>query len=69
MMGSLKKGDEVITAGGMVGRITKVSESYVTIEIAQLPETKPGQEPQPVEVSFQKNAVQTLLPNGTIKAI
>jgi preprotein translocase subunit YajC len=69
MMGALKKGDEVITAGGMVGRITKVSETYVTIEIAQLPETKPGQEPQSVEVSFQKSAVQTLLPNGTIKAI
>jgi len=69
MMGALKKGDEVITAGGMVGRITKVSEAYVTIEIAELQESKPGQEPQAVEVTFQKNAVQTLLPNGTIKAI
>ncbi len=69
MMGALKKGDEVITAGGMVGRITKVGEAYVTLEIAQLPEAKAGQEPQAVEVSFQKNAIQTLLPNGTIKAL
>jgi len=59
----------VVTAGGMVGRITKVTETYVTIEIAQLPEARPGQEPQSVEVTFQKNSIQTLLPNGTIKAI
>ena len=44
MMGALKKGDEVVTAGGMVGRITKVGETYVTIEIAQLPEARHGQE-------------------------
>jgi preprotein translocase subunit YajC len=69
MMGALKKGDEVVTAGGMVGRITKVGETYVTIEIAQLPEARHGQDPQGVEVTFQKSAIQTLLPNGTIKAI
>jgi preprotein translocase subunit YajC len=69
MMGALKKGDEVVTAGGMVGRITKVGETYVTIEIAQLPEARHGQDPQGVEVTFQKSAIQTLLPNGTITAI
>jgi preprotein translocase subunit YajC len=69
MMGALKKGDEVVTAGGMVGRITKVGETYVTIEIAELPEARHGQEPQSVEVTFQKSAIQTLLPTGTIKAI
>ena len=69
MMGALKKGDEVVTAGGMVGRITKVGETYVTIEIAELPEARHGQEPQGVEVTFQKNSIQTLLPTGTIKAI
>jgi preprotein translocase subunit YajC len=53
----------------MVGRITKVGETYVTIEIAQLPEARHGQDPQGVEVTFQKSAIQTLLPNGTIKAI
>ncbi len=57
MLESLKKGDEVITAGGLVGRVTKVGESYVTLEVAG------------VEMPIQKSAVQTLLPNGTIKAI
>jgi len=57
MLESLKKGDEVITAGGLVGRVTKVGESYVTLDVAG------------VEMPVQKSAVQTLLPNGTIKAI
>lgn len=69
MLGALKKGDEVVTAGGIVGKITKVGESYITLEIAQLPETRHGQEAPSVEVNFQKSAIQTLLPNGTIKAI
>ena len=59
---ALSKGNEVVTAGGMVGRITKVGESYVTIEVARA-----GGEA--VEVNVQKSAVTTLLPNGTIKAI
>jgi len=58
MVEALQKGDEVITGGGVLGRITKVSEAYVSLEIA--PNT---------EVSVQKAAVQTLLPKGTIKSI
>jgi len=58
MIDALQKGDEVITAGGVLGRITKVSEAYITVEIAA--ET---------EVSLQKSAVQTLLPKGTIKSV
>ena len=58
MVDALQKGDEVITAGGVVGRIAKVSEAYVTVEIAAN-----------TEVSLQKTAVQTLLPKGTIKSI
>ncbi len=69
MIAALKKGDEVVTAGGMVGRITKVGENYVTLEIAPGPEVKHGQESSPVEINLQKGAVQTLLPNGTIKSI
>ena len=69
MVEAVKRGDQVVTAGGMVGRITKVGETYVTIEIAELPEARHGQEPQGVEVTFQKNSIQTLLPTGTIKAI
>ncbi|MEK9775920.1 MAG: preprotein translocase subunit YajC [Quisquiliibacterium sp.] len=57
MLESLKKGDEVVTAGGLVGRVNKVGESYVTLEVAG------------VEMHFQKGSVQVLLPNGTIKAL
>ena len=62
MMESLQKGDEVITGGGIVGKITKVSEAYVTVEVAQASNN-------PVEMHFQKASVQVLLPKGTIKAI
>jgi preprotein translocase subunit YajC len=58
MVESLQKGDEVITAGGMLGRISKISDSYITLEIA--PNT---------EISIQKAAVQMLLPKGTLKTL
>ena len=58
MTEALQKGDEVITAGGMLGKITKTGDMYITIEIA------PG-----TEVSLQKTAVTTLLPKGSIKSI
>jgi preprotein translocase subunit YajC len=58
MVEALQKGDEVITAGGVLGRITKLSDAYVSLEIA--PNT---------EISVQKTAVQVLLPKGTIKSI
>jgi preprotein translocase subunit YajC len=58
MIEALQKGDEVITAGGVLGRISKMGEAYLTIEIA--PNT---------EVSVQKAAVQTVLPKGTLKSI
>lgn len=53
---ALQKGDEVIAAGGMLGRISKVGEGYVSLEIA------PN-----VEVQVQRAAVQTVLPKGTLK--
>jgi preprotein translocase subunit YajC len=58
MMDALAKGDEVITIGGVLGRVTKVGDAYVTIEVA------PG-----TEIVVQKNAVTILLPKGTIKAL
>ncbi len=66
MLEALKKGDEVITSGGVVGRITKVTDSYVTLEVARSAESKGD---GAIEMNFQKSSVQTLLPNGTIKAI
>jgi preprotein translocase subunit YajC len=58
MVEALQKGDEVVTAGGVVGRISRLSDGYVILEIA--PST---------EISVQRTAVQTLLPKGTIKSI
>ena len=58
MIEALQKGDEVVTAGGVVGRITKMGDAYISLEIA--PNT---------EINVQKQAVQVLLPKGTIKSI
>jgi len=58
MVEGLQKGDEVITSGGVLGRITKLGDAYILVEIA--PNT---------EVSVQKGSVQTLLPKGTLKSI
>jgi len=62
MLEALQKGDEVITSGGVVGKVAKVVDGYVVVEVA---EGSNG----PVEMLVQKQAVQTLLPKGTIKAI
>jgi preprotein translocase subunit YajC len=58
MLSNLQKGDEVVTAGGVVGRISKLTEQYASVEIA------PN-----VEVSIQRTAIAQLLPKGTIKAL
>ena len=58
MVEALQKGDEVVTAGGIVGRITKLSDQYVTVEVA--PNT---------EVVMQRSAVQVPLPKGTLKSL
>ncbi|MBS1197781.1 MAG: yajC [Proteobacteria bacterium] len=62
MVEALQKGDEVITQGGITGRITKVSEGYVSIDIAQVKEA-------PVEITVQRAAVTTVLPKGTLKSL
>ena len=58
MVEALQKGDEVIAAGGVLGRITRISDAYVSLEVA--PNT---------EISIQRTAVQMLLPKGTLKSI
>ncbi len=62
MLEALSKGDEVVTAGGIVGKVTKVGDGYVTLEVAQRGD-------EAIEMQMQKQAIQTLLPKGTIKAI
>ena len=56
MIDALAKGDEVVTAGGMLGKVSKLGEQYLGIEVA-------GN----VEVQVQRTAVVQVLPKGTIK--
>src|SRR5580765_2910111 len=58
MTEALQKGDEIISSGGVLGKITKIGDTYVSVEIA--PNT---------EVQLQRSAIQTLLPKGTIKSL
>ena len=58
MMEALAKGDEVVTAGGILGRVVQVKDAYVTVEVAA-----------GTEIVVQKNAVTTLLPKGTLKSL
>lgn len=57
MMEALTKGDEVVTAGGMLGKITKVADGFVTLEVTS-----------GTEVVVQRSSITTLLPKGTLKA-
>ena len=56
MVDALKSGDEVVTSGGILGRITDVSEQFVTLEVAD-----------GVQVKVQKHMVGALMPKGTVK--
>jgi preprotein translocase subunit YajC len=58
MLSEIQKGDEVITASGQVGKVAKIGEQYVSLEIAD-----------GVITHVQKQSIQTLLPKGTIKGI
>ena len=62
MTEALQKGDEVITQGGIAGRITKVGENFINVEVA---EGKDG----PIELVVQKAAITNLLPKGTLKSL
>ena len=56
MIEALAKGDEVVTAGGFLGKVSKIGETYVGVELAD-----------GVEVQMQRTAVVQVLPKGTIK--
>lgn len=56
MIDALAKGDEVATAGGMIGKVTKLGDTYVGVEVAN-----------GVEVQLQRSAVVQVLPKGTVK--
>jgi preprotein translocase subunit YajC len=56
MIAALAKGDEVVTAGGVLGKVSKLGDSYVGLEVAS-----------GVEVQVQRSAVVQVLPKGSIK--
>lgn len=58
MIEAIGKGDEIVSAGGLVGKVTKVGDAYVTLEVAD-----------GTEVVMQKAAITMLLPKGTIKSL
>ena len=56
LVSELQKGEEVITSGGILGKVTNVNDDFITLEIAK-----------EVSLKIQKSAVQTIMPKGTIK--
>ena len=58
LIGALAKGDEVVTNGGLAGRVDDVGETFITVEIAS-----------GVKVKLQKGAVQQVLPKGSLKSV
>ena len=57
MVEALAKGDEVITSGGVLGRVTQLGPNYVSVEVADK-----------VEIKVQRPAIQAVLPKGTLKS-
>ena len=56
MVTGLQKGEEIVTTGGLLGKVTSVGENFVTVEISK-----------DVSIHVQKNSVQAIMPKGTIK--
>ncbi len=58
MVAALAVGDEVVTSGGMLGRITEVGDQFLTVEVAE-----------GVRVKVQRHTVTSILPKGTLKSV
>jgi len=58
LMSSLAKGDEVVTAGGILGRISKVTDSYIVLALSDS-----------IDITIQKSSISNVLPKGTLKSI
>ncbi len=58
LISSLAKGDEVVTAGGILGRVVKISDTYIVLSLADN-----------VEITMQKSSISNVLPKGTLKSI
>ncbi len=58
MLGALSKGDEVVTSGGMLGKVTDIGEAFISVEVGTN-----------VVIKFQRQAITAVLPKGTLKAV
>lgn len=58
LVSNLKKGDEIVTAGGILGKVVSIDEQYIKLSPSQ-----------GVEIVLQRNSVSTVLPKGTIESI
>ena len=58
MVSALAKGDEIVAAGGILGRVEDIGDSFITVEVAD-----------GVRLKLQKHAISAVLPRGTIKAV
>lgn len=56
MISGLQKGEEIVTTGGLLGKITAIGENFITLEVSK-----------DVSIHVQKSAVQSIMPKGTIK--
>lgn len=58
LIGQLKKGDEIITSGGILAKVISLDEQYIKVSLAE-----------GIEINLQKGAVSTVLPKGTLKSL
>ncbi len=58
LVSKLKKGDEVVTSGGILGKVTKLDEQYVKVALSA-----------DVEMTLQRSSITTVLPKGTIETV
>jgi preprotein translocase subunit YajC len=58
LVGGLKKGDEVVTSGGILAKVVSLDDQYIKLAIAD-----------GVEISIQRSAISTVLPKGTLKSL
>ena len=56
LVAGLQKGDEVVTSGGLLGKITRIEDSFVTVKMAEN-----------VEIKVQRHAVSSVMPKGTLR--
>ncbi len=56
MVEGLQKGEEIVTTGGLLGKVTNIGENFITLEISKS-----------ASIYVQKNAVQSIMPKGTLK--